>query len=205
MAVAPKGTKRACPAIRPCASLRVRSLHRRSEGRLTRAIPGPLSLSPHPCGSPLYATIPLTLLKGRLALPESPVSGSHALRGNPSCDAPRHRAAGCTKYAMDAERRGLHSHAERGNDQRACAKRQEKTTGHLGARLPVRRPSGGVAQGDEPHGCGERLKGPWMALVSRPPARHRKEGSLAAGQTRMPGWPSLWLLSLGQTRESDSP
>ena len=45
--------------------------------------------------------------------------------------------------------------------------------------FPVRRPSGGVAQGDEPHGCGERLKGPWMALVSRPPERHRSEGSLS--------------------------
>ena len=26
-----------------------------------------------------------------------------------------------------------------------------------------------------------------------------------SGQTRMQGWPSLWLLSLGQTRESDAP
>jgi len=33
-------------------------------GRLTRAILGPLSLSPHPCGSLPYATIPLTLLGG---------------------------------------------------------------------------------------------------------------------------------------------
>jgi hypothetical protein len=32
---------------------------------------GRLVLSPHPCGSPLYATIPLTLLKGPLAPPES--------------------------------------------------------------------------------------------------------------------------------------
>ena len=45
--------------------------------------------------------------------------------------------------------------------------------------VPFRRPSGGVAQGDEPHGCGERLKGPWMALVSRPPEQHRSEGSFA--------------------------
>ena len=44
---------------------------------------------------------------------------------------------------------------------------------------PVRRPSVGVAQGDEPHGCGERLKGPGTALVSRPPERHRSEGSFA--------------------------
>ncbi len=78
LAVAPKGTKRACPAIRPCASLRVRSLHRRSEGRRTRGVHAPLRLSPHPCGSPLYATIPLTLLKGRLALPESEREGCSA-------------------------------------------------------------------------------------------------------------------------------
>jgi len=61
-------------------------------------------------------------------------------------------------------------------------------------------------QGDEPHGCGERLKGPRMALVSRPPEQRRREGSLAAGQTRMPGALSLWLLSLSrEQRESDSP
>src|SRR5690606_35446239 len=45
------------------------------------------------------------------------------------------------------------------------------------AEVPVRRPSGGVTQGDEPQGCGERLKGPWMALVSRPPEWHRWEGT----------------------------
>ena len=42
---------------------------------------------------------------------------------------------------------------------------------------PVRRPSAGVAQGDEPHGCGERLKGAGTTLVSRPPEQHRREGS----------------------------
>lgn len=74
---------------------------------------------------------------------------------------------------------------------------------------PARRPSGAVAQGasrmDAVRGLGAPLKGPGMALVSRPPEQHRSEGSLAAGQTLMPGWPSLWLLSLGQTRESNSP
>ena len=92
----PKGTKRACPAIRPCASLRVRyslrspfgpaygcysaslrcapSLLRGSayKGRPWPFKRGRLVLSPHPCGSPLCATIPLTLLKGRLVLPDSP-------------------------------------------------------------------------------------------------------------------------------------
>jgi len=64
--------KKARPCIRPCATRRVRSLHRRSRGRLTRTIHGPLSLSPHPCGSSPYATIPLTLLKGDRVLPASP-------------------------------------------------------------------------------------------------------------------------------------
>jgi hypothetical protein len=37
------------------------------------------------------------------------IDGSHALRGNPALDAPR--------PVFDAERRGLHAHAERGYDQ----------------------------------------------------------------------------------------
>ncbi len=45
--------------------------------------------------------------------------------------------------------------------------------------VPFRRPSGGVAQGDEPHGCGERLNGPGTAHVSRPPEQRRSEGSFA--------------------------
>ncbi|TCD21147.1 hypothetical protein E0D86_11020 [Pseudomonas sp. IC_126] len=65
MAVAPKKPKGLAPASGPgCAG--VRSLHRRSRGRLTRAIHGPLSLSPHPCGSLPSATIALTLLKGAI-------------------------------------------------------------------------------------------------------------------------------------------
>ena len=69
--------KKARPYIRPYATRRVRSLHRRSRGRLTRAIHGPLSLSPHPCGSPPCATIPLSLLKGNLVLPVRPRMETH--------------------------------------------------------------------------------------------------------------------------------
>jgi len=69
--------KKARPYIRPCATRRVRSLHRRSRGRLTRAIHGPLSLSPHPCDSPPCATIPLSLLKGNLVLPVRPRMETH--------------------------------------------------------------------------------------------------------------------------------
>ncbi len=69
--------KKVRPCIQPCATRRVRSLHRRSRGRLTRAIHGPLSgdasvLSPHPCGSSPYATSPLSLLTGNRVLPASP-------------------------------------------------------------------------------------------------------------------------------------
>ncbi len=78
LAVAPKGTKKSCPCIRPCAARRVRSLHRCSRGRLTRAVPGPLSLSPHPCGSLPYATVPLTLLKGAVGVACGFVQKGHA-------------------------------------------------------------------------------------------------------------------------------
>ena len=74
-----KVSKNACPCIRPCASLRVRSLHHCSEGRRTRAVHGPLRLSPHPCGSPLYTTIALTLLKGRVV---ACVCGVVSVRGH---------------------------------------------------------------------------------------------------------------------------
>ena len=48
------------PSGQPAAvtPLRSVSLRRRSEGRRTRAIHGPLRLSPRPCGSPLCATAP---------------------------------------------------------------------------------------------------------------------------------------------------
>ena len=59
-------------------------------------------------------------------------------------------------------------HAPRGNDQRAMRAAPRNTTKHLGARVPVRRPSGGVAQGDEPHGCGERTRRPRLKGHGRP-------------------------------------
>ena len=57
-----------------------------------------------------------------------------------------------------------------------------------------------LRRGTEPHGCGETLKGPRMALVSRPPEQRRSEGSLAAGQARMPGWPRYFLLARQEIR-----
>jgi len=51
------------PSLR-YAAFRVRSLHRRSVGRRTRAVHGPLRLAPHPCGAPHYTPTPLALLTG---------------------------------------------------------------------------------------------------------------------------------------------
>jgi hypothetical protein len=53
--------------LHPARLRRVPSLHHCSRGRRTRAVPGPLRLSPHPCGSLPSTTIPLGLLMGRLA------------------------------------------------------------------------------------------------------------------------------------------
>src|SRR5690606_18155894 len=72
------------------------------------------------------------------------------------------------------------------------------------SQFPVRRPSGGVAQGDARHGRRARNEGAGTPLRDVPPERHRKEGSLAAGQTRMSGWPSLWLLDRKSTRLNSS-
>ena len=66
-----------------------------------------------------------------------------------------------TVWLVDAERRGLHSHAERGNDQ---AGRQR------GARVPVRRPSGGVAQGDARQDAERGTMGQGRPIVTAPGA-----------------------------------
>ena len=76
--------------------------------------------------------------------------------------------------------------------------------------VPVRRPSAVAVEGVERHGCRESCDGSGppsvgMALRSVPPERRWSEGTLRAAKGRMPGSPSLWLLSLGETRESDAP
>ncbi len=71
-------------------------------------------------------------------------------------------------------------------------------------RLPFRRPSVGAAQGDARHGRRARSEGTGMSLRDAP--RSSAEGrEVLRSKTRMPGSPSLWLLSLGETRESDAP
>ena len=153
MAVAPKGTKKSCPCIRPCASRRVRLLHRCFRGRLTRAIPGPLSLSPHPCGSLPYATIPRTLLKG---------------------------AFGIACWFVQIKQSQASSNDLSGNSDP----------------VPVRRPSGGAAQGDARQGRRARNDGAGTPHRDGPRSGTGRRGVwLRSGQTWMSGALFLWLLS----------
>ena len=73
------------------------------------------------------------------------------------------------------------------------------------AQVPVRRPNVVAVERVERHGCRESCAGPWMALRSVPLEWRWSEGTLRAAKGRMPGWPSFWLLFLGQTRKSDAP
>ena len=165
LAVAPKGTKRACPAIRPYASLRVRSLHRRSRGARRRAILGPSSLSRHPCRSTPSTTIPLTLLKGRLVLPDS----SAFLFPRIAC---------------------------KRSDKEKPSGSSEPKSPSVGRVEVLRRGTRGRTPSEERWDRTSHRDGPRSSAGRREPRRRRG---------RMPGWPSLWLLSLGQTRESNSP
>jgi len=155
------------PSGQPAA---VTPLRRRSGGRLTWAIPGPLSgaaigISPHPCGSSPYATPPLGLLKGI---------------GSRACEiSGRSKSVAfgfCSSTAM--------------------------------VQTPPKSPSVG------------RVESPWKGLSGMDAARATMgqgwpfvachwsgDGAREPRRSRgrMVGCPSLWLLSLGQARESDSP
>jgi hypothetical protein len=186
----PKRNQKVLPPPYGSRCARLPSLHHCSRGPPRRAIPGPSRLSRHPCRSTPYTTIPFGLLKG---------AGSCLWLRCRFCRVLLARRAVHRSGVVGCLRRDHPTKAIPGNSVSA----RSAWTSHQAtrSRIPVRRPSGGVAQGDEPHGCGERLEGPWMALASRPPERHWKEGSLAAGQTRMPGALSLWLLSLCACKE----
>ena len=119
-------------------------------------------LSPHPCGSTPYATIPLTLLMGRLESPDS--------------------------LCIEQKAIILDLHDLPGDSDS----------------VPVRRPTGGVAQGDARHGRRARNEGIGTSLRDGPRSgTGRREPRRSRG--RMPGALSLWLLSLSrEQRESDS-
>ncbi len=143
------------------------SLRRRFGGRLTRAIPGPLSLSPHPCGSLPYATPPLGLLKGT-------------------------RSRACVIFAeLELAASGLCL---------CSSSAMVQTTSKSPSGGRVESPWKGLSDMDVARaamGQGWPFAAcPWNGDGAREPRRSRG---------RMVGCPSLWLLSLGQARESDSP
>ena len=125
LSVATKVTKNACPYIRPCASLRVRYSLRSPFGPAFGCYFATLRFAPSPFqghaakGHPwpiasLAASMPLNPFRNDSVRP--PEGGvwsclkvlysfpdhSHALRGNPSRDAPRHWPASTTKQAIGA-------------------------------------------------------------------------------------------------------
>ena len=68
---------------------------------------------------------------------------------------------------------------------------------------PFRRPSGVVAQGVEPHGCGERPAGHGWPCRPGPWSQRRREGTRSAAQGRMKG--QAVLVTFVATDKSDSP
>ena len=173
LANAPKVSKRSCP-LHPARLRRVPSLHHCSRGRRTRAVPGPLRLSPHPCGSLPSTTIPLGLLMGRLASPVRLVF----LEAEQTVGAAL-AAMLLLCFFFDLLQ------------QIAQATRSPN---------PVRRPSVGAVERGVWHGCQTRNDGPGMAHRDDP--RNSAGGrGVWRSQTRMPGVLSLWLLSLCTSKE----
>ena len=138
-----------------------------SGGRLTWAIPGPLRLSPHPCGSSPYATPPLGLLTG---------SGRELAR-RPQ-DRTRRRLVFCLfSCAAIIQTTPISPSGGRVESPRKGLSDMDVARAAMGHGWPFA-------------AC------PWSGGGRREPRRSRG---------RMSGCPSLWLLSLGQARESDSP
>ena len=123
------------PDIRVWPAARLPSFRCRSGGRLTRAIHGPLSLSPHPCGSSPCATPPLGLLTGTRA-PRCLVVFLGAARIAPGW---------VPTWSVGTTKKGMQNFQATPN-------------------APFRRPNGIIAEGVERHGCRESRDGPGMAL-----------------------------------------
>ena len=223
--VAKKVSKNACPRIRPVASLRVRSLRRRSEGRRTRALHGPLRLSRHPCRSPLSTTAPLTLLKGRLVPPARSCKKHHAgttagdlqtalppcLAGDVGWKTAQHFPPQASSKFLPGQRGLICKPVDRLRVTHATDPFRNFQSARTPA--PVRRPSGGAAQGDARHGRRARSEGTGTSLRDGPRSSAGGREFCVANRgrlARMSGWPSFWLLFLGpggapQARKSDAP
>ena len=127
------------PNIRVWPAARLPSFRCHSGGRLTRAIHGPLSLSPHPCGSSPCATPPLGLLTGTRAT-RCLVVFLGAARIAPGW---------VPTWSVRTTKKGMQNFQATPN-------------------APFRRPNGIIAEGVERHGCRERRDGPRMALRGAP-------------------------------------
>ena len=192
--------------MHPARLRRVPSLHHCSRGRRTRAVPGPLRLSPHPCGSLPSTTIPLGLLMGPFA---------SSVRWWAMAKRPNQRCVGWV------ERSDTHQSTvwvSRGsthptNIRRTC--RSGPWPRYFGFCLllchlklaqttrspnPVRRPSVGAVERGVWHGCQTRHAGPWMARLADP-QNSTGAREVERSETRMPGALSLWLLSLCARKE----
>ena len=230
--------KKARPCIRPCATRRVRSLHRRFRGRLTRAIHGPLSgdasvLSPRPCGSSPYATSPLSLLTGNRVLPASPrmdkrtpvrrsvgwKTAQHVPPLATSKFSPSHgvllfKPVGKLRVTHPTDFAPLHAESIRpsfASPVSPHSRKQAKRFASLASYPPddsvpnpLQEAERRCCAGGREAGRRARSEGTGTSLRDGPRSNAGGRGVLRS-KTRMSGWPSLWLLSLGQARESDSP
>ena len=183
--VAAKVTKNACPDIRPSAALRVRYSLRSPFGPAYGCYSASLRFTPSSLQGHASKGHPWPIVALAASMPLNPF---HDDSVHPPEGALARLILLCGGQIPPFEKGGR-------GDLRVEAYAAVASFRRLGAKTPVRRPSGGVAEGSEPHGCGERHNGPGMVRVCRPPERHRSEGSLAVGQTRMPGALLLWLLS----------
>ncbi len=147
---APQVTKGACSWLGP-SFLRVPSLRRRSVGPRRTGIHALTALSRHPCRSAHCASSAFSLHPSRVlrclsflrtkinsfpaeAGPTNTpraVSDDRSLapRGNAAPDAPRPADDAHSGRGSDAERHGMHTHAERGNDQISLTRRARRRTG----------------------------------------------------------------------------
>ena len=178
---------------------RLPSFRCRSGGQRTRGVHAPLRLSPHPCGSSPCATPPLGLLTGTRApsclvvfLCAARIGRCHAARGIGRASRVARMKSGKGPTPDSRITSGLHKWFG------ACpsaARGIKIRTTNLQAtpNAPFRRPNGIVVEGSEPHGCGERLKGPRMALVSRPLERRWSEGTSPQARPDV-GGKRFWLL-----------
>ncbi len=128
-------------------------------GSSRRAIPGPSFLVWHPCQTPLSTAPPLGLLTGFGARVAYTICGRQKQKAKASRASPLLQFAVLLKTPFSQTTPtaplGGRNVAQRSNSRRL-------------ARRASAASSGIVVEGSEPHGCGERRKGPGTALYAGP-------------------------------------